>query len=781
MTAQPGATPAAVRQAGPIIFTSGEVNRYYDTRVPRLKRLRKPEWRGPCPIHQGKDDNFAVRAETGLWHCHSACGRGGDILDLEMELTGADFKTAKVEVFRIIGRDDFKPREVATYDYTDGAGRLLFQAVRLEPKAFKQRRPDGRGGWIWDLKGVQRVLYRLPELLRRESETVFVVEGEKDVHSLEAFGLLATCNPMGAGKWRPEYSETLRGRSIVFLPDNDGPGRAHMAAVAADLLRVGCETGVVELPGLPEKGDVSDWIAAGGTIEQFQKLVEAAEPLDATALRALRARWEQTDDRSAGQATNGHAATVPIEPQPQAGLAEAGHDAARPPDLLSQPFNDYGNAQRVMSIYRETMRFCHASESWMHWQGGRWAGDEDGRARLHSQNTIAEFGKQALTINNAAAAKFAASCLNSQRITNALREAAPHLAVTLKELDRDPFLFNVLNGVIELRTGNLREHRREDYITKLAPVTYDPTARSALWERALDEWTGGNKELRDFLQRAVGYSLSGDTSEEVLFFVHGPARAGKSSFLEAVKATMGDYAKTADFDAFVQRKDSIVRSDIAELSGRRFVVSIEVDEGKRLAEGLVKMLTGGDTVRARFLYQEGFEFIPQFKLWLAANHAPKVRDDDTAMWRRILRIPFENVIPIERRDPTLKARLKNTEEIGPAILAWAVEGFLRWQDDRLQIPEIVSQATEQYRQDMDPLRQFFDDRCIFGDALKVTAKLLHEEYENWCRENGAREINGREFSQRLRDRNCTPNQAKILGKNTKVWQGIGVTCGEAEP
>ncbi len=253
-----------------ITFTPGEASTYYAARVPHLKQRRGTERRGPCPIHRGKDDSFAVDSETGGWFCHSRCGRGGDILGLEMALTGADFKTAKAEVFRIIGRPDSpngnRPARaaiLATYGYTDEAGQLLFQAVRMDPKGFKQRRPDGNGDWIWNLEGVRTVLYRLPELVKRPAETVFICEGEKDVHSLEAMGLLATCNPMGAGKWRAEYSEALRGRSAVVLPDNDGPGRKHAAAVAASLLGVADSVRMVELPGLPAKGDVTDWRNAG--------------------------------------------------------------------------------------------------------------------------------------------------------------------------------------------------------------------------------------------------------------------------------------------------------------------------------------------------------------------------------------------------------------------------------------------------------------------------------------------------------------------------------------
>ncbi len=286
----------------PINFTPGEVATYYAARVPHL-RQREAELRGPCPIHNGKDDNFAVKSETGQWFCHSTCGRGGDMLELEKALSGANFVTAKAEVFRIIGRADSpkgnrqaNSRITDTYDYADETGRLLFQAVRMDPKGFKQRRPDGRGGWIGNLKDVRLVLYRLPELLGRNSETVFVCEGEKDVHCLEAWGLLATCNPMGAGKWRAEYSESIRGRAVVILPDNDEAGWRHAAVVAAALLTVSASVRVVELPGLPEKGDVTDWRDAGGNCEQFRELTEAALPMDAAALLELRARWRIADE-----------------------------------------------------------------------------------------------------------------------------------------------------------------------------------------------------------------------------------------------------------------------------------------------------------------------------------------------------------------------------------------------------------------------------------------------------------------------------------------------------
>jgi len=317
----------------PIAFTASEVTDYYSARVPKLKQARRGERRGPCPIHGGKDDNFAVDPETGRWFCHSTCGRGGDILELEEALAGGDFPARKAEVFRLVGRRTepeyrynasrangnsaamapTKPaqpsgttsgwREVDRYQYVDEAGKLRFELVRQErgegaqrEKRFLQRRPDGRGGWIWNLDGVDPLLYRLPELLNRSTETVFLVEGEKCVHSLEARGLLASCAPMGAGKWRPEYSTVLAGRNVVVLQDNDAPGRKHAAETVENLLSVAASIRVLELPGLPAKGDIADWQDAGGTLEQLLALADAAALMDAVALSELRARWGLADE-----------------------------------------------------------------------------------------------------------------------------------------------------------------------------------------------------------------------------------------------------------------------------------------------------------------------------------------------------------------------------------------------------------------------------------------------------------------------------------------------------
>lgn len=486
-------------------------------------------------------------------------------------------------------------------------------------------------------------------------------------------------------------------------------------------------------------------------------------------------------------------------------VEEDGEDA---PPLLAEgthPHSDLANAERLIAMHGEDLRHAPDLGGWFHYDERRWRRDEAAarraswhvarklliwaaRARAEAEKALndptilddeprRELAK--LRIEQAKKAwKHAAQSQSSSRLKAILdvAEAQEQMAVRSSAFDRDPLLFNCANGVVDLRTGELRPHRREDMISKLSPVAYDRAARSDLWERVLAEATGDDEEMIAFLRRAVGYSLTADVSEEKLFFVHGPAAAGKSTLLEAIKATLGDYAATANFETFIARPEAGgIRNDVARLAGSRMVVSIEVDEGKKLAEGLVKMLTGGDTISARFLYREEFEFKPGFKLWLAANHAPRVRDDDGAMWRRILRVPFERVVPPEKRDPRVKAALTNASVSGPAILAWAVRGCLEWQKEGLGVPASVARATDAYRAENDPLREFIEEcvELVPGDQGSWVSRAgLRAAYEHWAKENGARfTLSPKEFTARIRALGCDEASNRgPSGQPVRTWR-----------
>lgn len=448
------------------------------------------------------------------------------------------------------------------------------------------------------------------------------------------------------------------------------------------------------------------------------------------------------------------------------------------PDRL--PLTEIGLAERLVSEHGADLRFCHKTNTWYVWSGRHWSDDDTAEVERRAKATVRTLYESAATETDPerrqAIARFAIKSDGDVTIRRVLNRAAAEegIPVRMTDFDRDPWLLNVGNGVVNLRTGELRSHDRTLMLRGLTGVEYRPDTRSATFERFLEEVTG-EKDKADFLQVAFGYSATGMTTEEKLFMPIGPGGTGKSSLLEAVKAALGSYAWTADFESFVHRPAGGVRNDIAELTGRRYVLSVEVDEGVRLAEGLVKHLTGGDTIRARHLYQAGFEFIPQFKLWLCANHAPRVRDDDSAMWRRIVRIPFENVIPENRRDPGLKLRLKDPAECGAAILAWIVEGAIGWSEEGLTIPASIRAATEAYRADQDPLRDFLTDCCELDRDAWVTAAELRKAYEKHCDEAGVRyPLGPKQMSDRLQAKGCVPQVRRISGKPMRVWEGIGM-------
>lgn len=433
--------------------------------------------------------------------------------------------------------------------------------------------------------------------------------------------------------------------------------------------------------------------------------------------------------------------------------------------LLDFPLDDAGNAERLVGRYGDRMRHVDDAKSelgWYYFNGKIWADNATARivqdqlemARAY-QDAVADLPDdtpEAAAIKRAHKAN-AKLCAQDRGMVAMRKLAAtfPEINIARTELDADPWVFAAQNGVIDLRTGALRPHSAQDMITRTSPVAYDPDARSELWENYLDWLTAGRDDLRQFLQLAVGYTMTGDVREEKLFFIHGPAASGKTTLVEALKVVMGTYSASADFSTFLKGHNvGGPRQDIARLAGARYVSSIEVDQGKSLAEGLVKQMTGGDTITARFLYGTEFEYSATHKLWLVANDAPKVNADDDGLWRRILRIPCDNVVPEGQRDPTLKLRLKDPILTGPAILAWAVEGALRWQQvGHLTVPETIKAATEDYRESQDPVIDFVKEACLTGEGLRVAFGDLWMAYLGYCKTYQRRPMGKLVFGDRL--------------------------------
>jgi putative DNA primase/helicase len=328
------------------------------------------------------------------------------------------------------------------------------------------------------------------------------------------------------------------------------------------------------------------------------------------------------------------------------------------PDLPA--LTDLGNAQRLVKAEGKNIRYCYKTKSWYVWDDRKWAKDENGEIHRIAKRTVKCMLHEAANLDDERCKVLVSheqKCESEGRLNAMVNLARSEkgVSVQLVDFDADSLLFNCLNATIDLATGKPREHCRADLISKITPVEYAPNAECPTWLSFLDTVTENNSDLKDYLQRCVGYSLTGETREHALFLLCGTGANGKSTFLEVLRHIFGDYSQTADFSSFLVSNSQSVRNDLAKLNGARFVTASESDSGKRLDETVVKQMTGGDSVSARFLYGEHFEFKPQFKLWLGTNHKPTIRGQDEGVWRRIRLIPFETSIPREKQDHALAA------------------------------------------------------------------------------------------------------------------------------
>jgi putative DNA primase/helicase len=433
-----------------------------------------------------------------------------------------------------------------------------------------------------------------------------------------------------------------------------------------------------------------------------------------------------------------------------------------------------GNAQRLVRRHGQDLRYVQ-EWGWLTWDGRRWQLGRSGEVMRRAKETALAILKEAEgPMAERARAKILAWARASQsrswlEAMIALAQSEVGVPAGTDAFDTHDWLLNCRNGTLDLRTSELRPHRREDLLTRLVDVDYDPGASCPIWEQFLDRITDGSEALTGYLQRTIGYALTGDTGEQAMFLLYGTGANGKSTFLEVIRAIAGDYGRQSDPTTFLARQNGDrIPNDIARLAGARFVSAIEVEEGRRLSEVLVKQVVSGDTLTARFLNREFFEFRARFKLFLAANHKPVVRGTDEGIWRRIRLIPFTVTIPKAERDRTLLTRLQ--DEL-PGILAWAVRGCLAFTQQGLADPPEVLAATDSYRSEMDVIGAFVAERCVVADCARAECGALYSAYAQWCEENGEHAVSQRRFGQQLEERGF----ARRRGTNGK-WcrSGIGL-------
>jgi putative DNA primase/helicase len=442
-------------------------------------------------------------------------------------------------------------------------------------------------------------------------------------------------------------------------------------------------------------------------------------------------------------------------------------------------FTDSTNATRLFTEYGKDIRYNMPWKKWLVWNGRQWELDRGylihDRGLKMIRGIYGELLKAADYRDRLDIEKHAVQS-ESVRRRKALIEAAswiPELNVKTDDLDTDPWLFNVRNGTIDLKTGEIREHNPDDLITRIANVDYDPSADCPHWKKFIMEIMNYNAELIHFIQNAAGWAITGDTSEQSMFILFGTGANGKSTFLNTIMNLLGDYAIATPTETFMRKSGDHISNDIARLRGTRFVTSIEVEEGRRLSEPLIKKITGNDKMTARFLYGEFFDFTPTFKLFMATNHKPVIKGTDHGIWRRIKLIPFTTRIEEENQDKHLEQKLMQE---GAGILNWLIEGAMRWYAEGLKTPNVIVNATSEYRSEMDVIGNFIKECCIQTEGVSIRSRELFKSYQDWCDENNEHAVSERFFGLRLKELGLGQ---KRFGDG-RYWQGIGLRMRNEE-
>lgn len=449
---------------------------------------------------------------------------------------------------------------------------------------------------------------------------------------------------------------------------------------------------------------------------------------------------------------------------------------AAPPRGTS--LSEMGGAERFAMRFTEVVRYCYPHRSWYAWDDTRWARDLLGAVPAMMKTIVRGLYNEVGTIEQSDKRREMLSFIMSaerqftQRNMIVLAQSEPGIPILPEAFDSDPWALNCQSGTMDLRSGEMKKHNPKDYITKIIGngVAYDPAATCPRWIQFLDEIFRGDADLVGFVQKMAGYALTGDTREQCFFILHGCGRNGKSTFVKTMLRLLGDYAMETSTETLLIKRNSGIPNDVAALHGSRLVVAMESDEGRRLSEALIKQLTGGDRIAARFLHAEWFNFDPQFKIILSTNHKPEIRGTDAAIWRRVRLIPFEAVFPEETADKELPHKLEN--ELS-GVLNWAIAGCRKWQAEGLGIPDAVRRASDNYKSEMDIIGPFLRECCVIDKMAECTKKELYESYAKYCLETNEKPISAKKFNARIIEDSAN-NIVSTRNNQTRKWEGIGL-------
>jgi len=687
-----------------------------------------------CPCHDDKHASLSVTEQNGkiLLYCHAGCDV--DSICGAIGIEQKDLFTEPLEPSPQwgLGGKSTNPKltEVYRYVYTDQNNVAIHATIRYEPKTFRQVALNPNGTIReWTVKNVKTVLYNLPGIIN--AQTVYLVEGEKDADRLISLGFAATTSPMGAGKWRTDYTEILRAKDVIIIPDNDAAGVKHAEVVAKALAGTAKSVRTAQLIGVPNKGDVSDYLQQARSKDEAYNLILSL-PL-AESLNNF--------DLQSGNQNNQIIQNVELSDYSDVAVADAFA-------------YHYGSITRYSS-----------SLGWLVWDGRRWENND-----LKAQGLEVAFTdiirQQALRSGDSEYIKFATRMRGFSRVQGVLGIAKSHLEINNNLLDSNPCDLNTPAGIVDLKTGQIRPHDPNVHCTKITAVS-PSNQRSELFEKFLYDITCGDSELMRYIQCVAGMALLGKVYSEVLIIAHGGGHNGKSTLFNTLYEILGDYSGKIPAEALTTRAKN-PKNDMAELFGKRLVIASETEEGNRLSTAMLKQIASTDPLTAEKKYHDPFVFTPTHSLILYTNYLPKIGSDDLGTWRRLVPVPFNAKIAKPQLD--LAERLLN--EAGGAILRWCIEGAMMFIANKYRLPACaaVEAAKNEYKSENDWLSQFLEECCTVGQGQAESGSKMYEAYSEWCVKSGEYKRCNNDFGRALAARGFERKR----GSRGNSWHGICV-------
>lgn len=734
------------------------------------------EWQCKCPAHDDNDPSLWLREREGkiVLHCFAGCSQAAIIDKLRsMGLwasgateasrntpPGVPYIWPPPAVFKakgVVPSAENSKLYVKHYTYKNpSTGKPQGLVVRYEGHGKKDTIPFfnryDNGAWKsgYAVK-VGRLLYNAD--LLSTAKTVYIVEGEKCAANLTAAlaespvdqGAIAITWPGGAtvafkADWTPLIARATEfpALRLILWADNDEPGKKAILKVLSILRTAGVRQAIeiIDLNSFTEEKSVEGYDVADFLLDHHVSKIDS--------LARLMDFPEPSNNPPASNAPNSNELNQLSTPE-----------SSNTSPML--PLSDIGNGERFKNRFEKTARFVPGI-GWYICRDGIWTEDPCGVALNCAAEVALSIATEAEGRPEAIARtilKFGTASQSLQKLNNMLEMALSHDVMKAKpeDFDPDPFMLGVNNGCVNMLTGEVITPTQELMISRRLNVNYDPAATCPNWKAFLDDIMFGDAEMITFLKRAVGYTLSGDCSEQKLFLCYGRSGSnGKSVFLETLGALAGGYGTNTPIDLFLlnSRGDQVTGSNmVARLRGVRYVNGSEVPENARLNESRIKEITGQDLITARFLFKEFFTFKPDAKFWIRSNFRPEIRGADGGIWRRIITIPFTREVLDHEKDRYLQEKL--SKEL-PGILNWALEGFRLWKEVGLLVPRQCNTATADYKEDMDPLKDWIDSRCVIEPDAECTVAALYESYREWAKGAGESVISKRQLVMTLKDR-----------------------------